>query len=431
MSMRWGSEYVRGVSLGSTPAKAVYRGDTKIWPPPSPSLMSYTNAGSYTYTIPAGYDKIDVILLGGGGSGAGGQTFSNNYGNGGGGGQWHTTTLTRGVDFPTNATTISGTIGTGGAGASANSNGQPGNPTTATISGYVSLQANGGAAGIGQNTNGNGLSPGNIAYNDREYIGGAQANGPGNAVPANSPGGGSPGGEGRTLGTGRSTAAGASGAAWFYAYSGPRPYPLFSTMVSYDATGTGGTGSGSTSTYTATGTHECSGSAVVVAVSASSFSGSISSCTVTYGGQPMTLLGSDTAGGASYSCVYLFGILNPPTGSQTISVSASGTYMIGLTMTSVSYHGVVSFGTAVSVTGATNPPTHTVSAHEEGSMIAHTVGLFANASVLTYNQTLRSARNTTYSSICQGDAEGAPSVTFSPTFSSHTAWACIAVELIP
>ena len=79
---------------------------------PLPLSETFTTPGAYTYNIPAWANNIDVILLGAGGGGGGCNGIL--QGEGGGAGQWDYTTLVRGVNFPTNTTQITGTVGTGG-----------------------------------------------------------------------------------------------------------------------------------------------------------------------------------------------------------------------------------------------------------------------------------------------------------------------------
>ena len=58
----------------------------------TPTLTTITTAGAYTYTIPTGCTKVDVILLGSGAGGCGGGVGGNG---GGSAGSFATATLTR------------------------------------------------------------------------------------------------------------------------------------------------------------------------------------------------------------------------------------------------------------------------------------------------------------------------------------------------
>lgn len=415
-SLHSGSGYVRDVRLGTTQASAVYLGSTKIWPPPAPVLTTYSTAGSYTYNIPGDCDRVDAILLGGGQGGTG-----IGFGNGQGGhaGKWSTTTLVRGVDFPWAATTITGTVGAGGSG----NGGGAGGSTTAIVTGGSTYTAVGGSGGMGVTVPG-GEAAGTQAFNSQSYVGGGAQSSLGGVgvVPG---GGGAGGGFGSSIGGG-----GAVGRAWFYAYSDSPPAfsPAPPNGVAYDATGSGATGSGSGTSYTAVGSHTSSGNAVVVAISVLMLAGTITSGTVTYGGQSMTQLGTATgSGGAGYKG-YLFGLLNPPSGSQTVIATVGGTGLYGLAMSSVSYAGVTSFGTVATNAGSGTAPTQTVSS-TTGKMVAQAFASFVNATISGYDQTQRLAAGTTTACVVQGDAAGAASITFNATINNSTPWTSITVDL--
>lgn len=423
-----GSDYIRDVRLGTTQAAAVYLGTQKIWPPMDPVATQYTATGAFTYTIPADCDKIDVILLGGGGGGGNGSLFV--PGTGGAGGGWLVTTLVRGVDIPWGTTSLAGSVGTGGAGGSAAgaaNNGIAGGATTLTS---PALSGAGGAGGAGWGNgqrNGFTSSPSSQSLNGQTYNAAAGGAGVGTA-----PGAGGASVQGTPFGNNPGFA-GARGQAWFYAYSAsPTPFPSTppggSLSVVYDATGSGATGTGSGTSYTATGSHTCSGNAVVVAISALMLAGMITGGTVTYGGQTMTQLGTATgSGGAGYKG-YLFGLLNPPTGSQTVVATVTGTGLYGLAMSSVSYGGVTSFGTVATNAGSGTTPTQTVSS-TTGKMVAQAFASFVNATISGYDQTQRLAAGGTVACVVQGDAAGAASVTFNATINNSTPWTSITVDL--
>lgn len=76
------------------------------------------------------------------------------------------------------------------------------------------------------------------------------------------------------------------------------------------------TTAGATSNFTFTST----GNYVLVGVAKR---GSNSMPTVTYGGTPMVAVGAQ--GNSSQNFIYVFGLLNPPAGAQTVSVTNGGT----------------------------------------------------------------------------------------------------------
>ena len=121
-------------------------------------IINQTFTGSTTYTIPAGYTRLDVFCVGGGASG------QNAYGNSGtGGGAGYTRTIT---NVSVNGGTLSITVGGGGA-AKAPSSSRGYNPGGATVVKYnnnVVLQANGGSSREGGS---GGSGPGAaVSYND-------------------------------------------------------------------------------------------------------------------------------------------------------------------------------------------------------------------------------------------------------------------------
>jgi hypothetical protein len=194
------------VYSGNTPwyGIGIVEGDT---PPPfnAPRTFQFTTAGANTFNIPAWANFIDVISLGGGGGG--GSSNAAATGQGGAGGAWNTTTLTRGVQFKSDLTTMTATVGAGGNGGGAvvfsGNNGTSGaastlaylNPSSSTV---TFTAAGGGWGGQAVDNNGaipggiSGKSPGNTTYLGTEYYGGASASA-GNS--ANGPGGGGPGGQ--------------------------------------------------------------------------------------------------------------------------------------------------------------------------------------------------------------------------------------------
>lgn len=149
-------------------------------------VQTYTTAGGFTWTRPAGAVYAEVTLVGAGGGGGGGTANSttSNGGGGGTGGSANTFTLD-GAQLPA---TVTGTVGTGGAGGvgpsgtggTTNTAGNPGGTTT-----FGSFRALGGG----------GAGPGNA----QGFVATGQIpGGVGAAPPAGNPGAGiGPGGGGR------------------------------------------------------------------------------------------------------------------------------------------------------------------------------------------------------------------------------------------
>jgi hypothetical protein len=206
----------------------------------------------------------------------------------------------------------------------------------------------------------------------------------------------------------------------------------------FDAAGAGNTGQGINSAST-TWPHTASGNsrAVVVGLRWAHIAGSgVPTRTVTYGGTAMTSLGVVGLNNAVLSAlngIYheFFGLLNPPTGVQTVSltVARTGALSINIEGCSVSYAGVSEF---VSV-----PP---VAGTEAGTSLSQTVSSAVNEMVVQmfttesgaitgYNQTLRFDGGASGPVI--GDAQGAASVSFTASRATGVDYAGLAVRLKP
>jgi hypothetical protein len=140
--------------------------------------------------------------------------------------------------------------------------------------------------------------------------------------------------------------------------------------VAFDAVGPGATGANGTSPLTWTHTASGTNRAVIVGVSQMNGSFTTGNVSVTYGGTGMAFLGaieSDAIDGQSPAGVaWLFGLANPPTGAQTVSVSRS-TGSFSFIGGSISFTGVDQtnpFDTAVTASGDNSagnlPPTKVV-----------------------------------------------------------------------
>ncbi len=206
--------------------------------------------------------------------------------------------------------------------------------------------------------------------------------------------------------------------------------------VTFDTASTGHTGSGLGDAST-TWSHTASGNAAAVVVGVRwSQTGGIGTPTrtVTYGAAAMQSLGvrglNDQAINA-FSGVYeeLFGLRNPPTGGQTISVTVDRTASnLSLQACSVSYAKVSGFGLVSSVFGT-----------EAGTSLTQTVisavnemvvQMFATASgsITGYNQ---SSRYASANGLLIGDAPGAAAISFAATRADGVDYAGLAVRLTP
>lgn len=203
--------------------------------------------------------------------------------------------------------------------------------------------------------------------------------------------------------------------------------------VTYDATGAGNISpvNGATSLPWS---HTIAGNAVVVLVT-SWAPGTSETVTAQVGSTSMSLLASITNiyHFDNYLSVYAFGLLNPPTGAQTVSISITDTSQV--VANSVSYNDVDSFGTPVTASALDGSPAM-AAASSSGDMLAQIFGAYAPTTFSTYSQTQRWVQGTeSFQGLATvvGDAPGATSVTFTATESGspNTAWGGIIVPLNP
>jgi hypothetical protein len=214
--------------------------------------------------------------------------------------------------------------------------------------------------------------------------------------------------------------------------------PLVGASVSYDATGGGKSGYGTGLSYS----HTFSGSnrAAVAFVTVTS---TIPSPTVTVqiGATPMTAVAaapnyySITLGNwftgytTYYTGLYAFGLLTPPLGAQTVSMTVNSNSYAA--MNSVSYDGVLSFGLPA-ISSATVEPLNIASTTPANSVIAaHGVSPIANS--FTYNQVKRAvAAYGADQLLLLGEAPGSPLVSSIATTSNPQGnWGAVGVNLAP
>lgn len=203
----------------------------------------------------------------------------------------------------------------------------------------------------------------------------------------------------------------------------------------FDAVGTGYRGFSGTLSET----HTITGNAVLVYI-VMWINASSPTVAVTVGGVSMTQLASvvvKTSGGYN-EIAFMFGLLSPPTGTQTISATVTnyGASGIQIVMDSVSYGNVTAFGTAVTAGSASGNPTMTVSS-SVGSLVAQSFFSFSQQ-FYSYNQINRlnyflflgGGGAGPWWDTLAGDAPGASSVTFSALSSGTTqAWGGAAVSM--
>lgn len=207
----WTFELLAGPGPASPPlATAVYWNNVRVWPDFNPVGPTRYTADA-TVPIPRGCRSIDVVTLGGGG----GANFASTLGSsvGGRAGVWGSKTLQFNRDFTPGVDAIVIDVGGGGSGGRVLAASTAGEPSVATVNGTgVNLASNGG--GAGGSATAAGVGPTALAFNGRNYTGGAGGTSGGNN--GGLPGAGGGGGNGGV--TGLNGGNGAGGAVWLYFY---------------------------------------------------------------------------------------------------------------------------------------------------------------------------------------------------------------------
>lgn len=205
--------------------------------------------------------------------------------------------------------------------------------------------------------------------------------------------------------------------------------------VQHGSTGAGNSaqgGSGSGSVFTSwTQTVAAGETAVLVGVYVGGPRANSNAASATCGGQAMTKLVQVTWGSGNVTAI--FGLLDPPTGNQTVSVTGTWNSQVlqnGNTVvaSSASYENVGNFGATQSASGSGSQPSVTIASAANRmafSMIA-TNSLVAYSSV---NQTHRWDNGGRH--VIQ-DAAGASSINFGVTYPSTfgLGWGATAVDLV-
>lgn len=205
--------------------------------------------------------------------------------------------------------------------------------------------------------------------------------------------------------------------------------------VLFDAVGAGSTGTGASKTIS--WAHTIGGSAVIAAAN---FGASVSGATATakVGTTSMTplfspLLMSTASGLWFWLCMW--GLITPPTGSQTVSVVASGGTDF-LAANSVSYYNVSGFATPTTATGTgtSMAVTDPSSSHSQRVVCAFAAVDTSTGNISAFNKTSRSniaLVSGTADPLVIGDAAGASTVAFSATAPANSGWGGAAVGLLP
>lgn len=320
-SVNTGSNYITNAYLGSTTVKGIYLGNTQVWPPPLPEVTTYMRAGSYTYTLPSwfrtGRDLVDVAVIGGGGGGGAYSFFQN--GTKGAPGSWGT------YSSYSPSGNLSVVVGAGGLYTFASS-GKAGSASTVKYSTTTIASGAGGAGGPAAGNAWQSANAGSRTINGVVYRGGQANNDYGNSF--GTMGSGGTGSNNSSYNAGN----GGDGAVYIRAYT-PMTQPTPRNTVTYDNTGAGGFGTVSTNGANKTWTHSVGANAGVIMiychyatnVGLPEFTGWI-------GSTQMDLIAENhyfsyfNSNNPLWLGIKVWGIVNPPSGSQTMKVQAVGAY---------------------------------------------------------------------------------------------------------
>jgi hypothetical protein len=209
--------------------------------------------------------------------------------------------------------------------------------------------------------------------------------------------------------------------------------------VAYASIGTQTTwGNGTT---TVSHSHNIVGNALIVSVDMGYYAQANPSVSASINGVPLTMLRQQNAWwssqGQQRSSIAVLGMLNPPTGPQTITLTVSDPNFYGTgIVNSVSYSGVGSFGSATFAAVNNSAATVTSQSIPTGSMCFNAFQGYkynAPATLSAYNQTTRANTFAAFQnsmSFLMGDAQGAGApITFTAT-SAGEAWYGVTVPLL-
>lgn len=196
----------------------------------------------------------------------------------------------------------------------------------------------------------------------------------------------------------------------------PYPIPIVDTV-----------GSGFTGTTTPTITQNISGSGLLVFADVADLAGSTVTAQIAGTTNIPELSGSPIANYTGAASLHVFGLIGPPIGSQTITLTPQGS-SYNVAAQSISYLNAASFGTIATAVGSGNASMTVPS--EVGQTVAQAFGgfttTFANYSQHQYWNT--PAANPTNVSFVLGSGPGANITPFSVTGSQ--AWAGIGVPIL-
>lgn len=199
----------------------------------------------------------------------------------------------------------------------------------------------------------------------------------------------------------------------------------------YDSVGAGSAGLGATRSYTHTVGANTKAVVLYMNTSSASYSTTVAPTpTVTFGGQAMELLGRTYAftDGSTWTWLCAYGLLNPPTGAQTVSATLANSYTA---MNTVAYTDVVGFGPVTTNTGSSTNPTITSSSATGNKVVVGALAAYTQAmsSVTTNQRSIQNYSNGVSYGLAIGDGDGPYQKTIACTAATGS-WAGLAVDLM-
>ncbi|WP_374023922.1 hypothetical protein [Mycobacterium sp. HNNTM2301] len=208
-----------------------------------------------------------------------------------------------------------------------------------------------------------------------------------------------------------------------------RARPIRLVPVTFDAAGGGNNGAANPLSWSETIT----GNAVLVLGSV--LSNTLTGITATVGSASMNQLPGSPFYVGSNLYLFAFGLVNGPTGTQTIAVDFAGGVSNGSAADSLSYNNLAGFGTPVTNNAASGTAISVSAASAPLNMVAAVMSSAGStaSSISNFNQTIRYTHATVSGgsrATVIGDAPGAPTVTFTGTAPGSSAWGAMAVPLL-
>lgn len=215
--------------------------------------------------------------------------------------------------------------------------------------------------------------------------------------------------------------------------------------VAFDSVGAQGIAPfGGTNNVTESHTIGATANAVLLGVTVLTTGSGTATATAKVGSTSMTQLTSFnyaspvTGNTGTNAYIFIFGLLNPPTGTQTMACTTTGSTYVG--MSSVSYKNVGSFGTSVTASGTGTALSQTVTSSGAGQMVfqmftqaSYSSGTFTGSTYTAGNNTtLRSYKawtNAQTPAFMLGDEPGSGSNVFAATQNASQQWGSAAIPL--